>query len=79
MLVSLHAAESESLHHKRFYHTLRLHHHGEGEKALLQSAKKRVALGVAFFNNVVFSWRPAEVGRQFLWWWAALIYRRAGP
>ncbi|HZV35240.1 MAG TPA: hypothetical protein VFB72_11760 [Verrucomicrobiae bacterium] len=43
-------AENTNLHHKRFCNSHRLHHHGEGEKAHLASAKKRGALGVASFN-----------------------------
>lgn len=64
-------AENTDLRHKGFCSSLRLHHHGEGEKAHLSSAKKREALGLAFFNQVVFSWRSVKADRQFLFDWSA--------
>jgi hypothetical protein len=44
-------AEITNLHHKGLCNSHRLHHHGEGEKALLSSAKKCHALSTAFFNK----------------------------
>lgn len=59
-------AENTNLCHEGFCSSLRLHHHGEDEKAHLSSAKKREAPGLAFFNQVVFSWRSVKAARQFL-------------
>jgi len=67
MLVGFHA-ENTNLHHKGFRESLRLHHHGEDEKAHPYSANKRDAFGIAFFNQVVVSWRPVKAGRQSLFW-----------
>ena len=65
MLVGFHA-ENTNLLYKRFRESLRLHHHGEDEKAHPYSANKRDAFGIAFFNQVVVSWRPVKAGRQSL-------------
>jgi hypothetical protein len=51
MLFTFHAAESQHLRDKRFCNSLRLHHHGEGEKTRLPSAKKRCAPRVTFFQS----------------------------
>jgi hypothetical protein len=67
MLEGCHA-ENTDLNHKRFCNALRLHHHGEGEKAYLTSAIKRGAMGAAFFNEAVYSWRTVKAARQFLFY-----------
>ena len=72
MLVGFHA-ENTNLLYKRFRESLRLHHHGEDEKAHPYSANKRDASGIAFFNQVVVSWRPVKAGRQSLFGMKARI------
>lgn len=71
-------AEATSLIYTRFCNPLRLHHHGEGEKAYLPSAQKRRALGRVPQIELYISWRFVKASRQFHFLTSFAITRKRG-
>jgi hypothetical protein len=59
-------AENSARANGPFFRSPRLRHHDEDEKAIHKSARMRPGPGQALLQSVVFSWRPAQAGRQSL-------------